>query len=277
MSPGVHRFEAWLSHQCGRGGRFEINMLRERRLISLDPFLPNGTEATCANVRYLYVCRFYFRGYTVPTNEEVGSRSSLSTSSFCRGDGRCAHLCSQVVSKEVMSARPIAISLLNFALFWSSHGLVFHVVFCIFRWIAFWFLSNEKRNRLLHALFGRWDDAWQSYLDRRATQTPKQSSAQATMKVKSKKTSAQHVTVPSVHSRVPWTSLTLVSEFTDSKDSLPHITKATQNGKGVCFCELSDMESTLQLCSDHALAILVPAQRDKHVIPPNFAGPHLIS
>ena len=80
----------------------------------------------------------------------------------------CAPLCSQVV----LSARPIAICLLNFALFWSSHGLVFHVMFCIFRWIAFWFLSNEKRNRLLRALFGNVgastlkDDAWQSYLDR---------------------------------------------------------------------------------------------------------------
>ena len=74
------------------------------------------------------------------------------------------------------------------------------------------------------------------------------------------------------NSRVPWSSLELLSDFTDGAASLQPLCKATQNAKGVCFVELAEMESTLKLTSDHAFAVLVPAKKEKHVVPQAFRG-----
>ena len=76
----------------------------------------------------------------------------------------------------------------------------------------------------------------------------------------------------SVHSRVPWASLELVSEFTDGSSTLPQLSKAIQNGKGVVFCELNEMESMLQLPSENALAILVPPKADRQRLPTGLTG-----
>ena len=193
----------------------------------------------------------------------------------------CAPLCSRMASKEVMSTESITISALNFDICWSLHGSVPHDDTCLLGCFSSWFLSQKKRNQLMHALFGNtsvtpastlMDDAWKTYLDKKAAKGSQNPKSPAGKKLQPKKPKTLITPKTSVHSRVPWTSLGLVSEFTDGKSTLSQLPKATQNGNGVCFCELADMESTLQLRSEHALAILVPAKHDKHVIPQNFHG-----
>ena len=194
----------------------------------------------------------------------------------------CAPLCSRMASKEVVSTEPITISVMVFVIWcWSIHGLVLHVVLCALKGFLYWFLSNEKCNQLLHALFGNTsatsanapkDDAWQTYLDKRAAKGSPNPKSNGGKKNQPKVSKAVVAPRTSANARVPWTSLGLVSEVTDGKSTLSQLPMATQNGNGVCFCELADMESTLQLRSENALGILVPAKHDRHVIPQNFPG-----
>ena len=194
-----------------------------------------------------------------------------------------APLCSRVASKEAMLAECTAISVMcfGFSLLWSLHYLVHHVIQCLFMCLSAWFLSKEERNQLLHALFGNVavsklaplkEDAWQTFFDnRKATKGSLTKPTSLNKQGQPKKSKAIPDSKLSVHSRVPWASLELVSEFTDGSSTLPQLSKAIQNGKGVVFCELHEMESMLQLSSENALAILVPPKADQR-FPTGFTG-----
>ena len=195
-----------------------------------------------------------------------------------------APLCSRVASTEAMLAECTAISVMcfGFSMLWSLHYLVHHVIQCLFVCLSAWFLSKEERNQLLHALFGNVavsklaplkEDAWQTFFDnKKAAKGSLTKPTSLNKQGQPKKSKAIPDSKLSVHSRVPWASLELVSEFTDGSSTLPQLSKAIQNGKGVVFCELNEMESMLQLSSENALAILVPPKADRQRLPTGFTG-----
>lgn len=192
--------------------------------------------------------------------------------------------CALTVSTEAVFAKHIAISVMCFRLL-VSHVCSIHCLatFAIFSCVVdlvfvSWFVSNVTRNRVLHALFGNSGaDAWQTYLnkkkqDPKPDRTPHAKSDKTPVKPRSSRSKSMMTKPLPANSRVPWSSLELLSDFTDGTDSLQPLCKATQNAKGVCFVELSDMESTLKLTSDQAFAVLVPAKKEKHAVPQVFRG-----
>ena len=115
-------------------------------------------------------------------------------------------------------------------------------------------------------------DAWQTFFDNKKAAKSLTKPTSSNKQGQPKKSKAIPDSKLSVHSRVPWASLEFVSEFTDGSSTLPQLSKAIQNGKGVVFCELDEMDSMLQLSSENALAILVPPKADRHRFPTGFTG-----
>ncbi|CAE7258602.1 unnamed protein product [Symbiodinium sp. KB8] len=193
------------------------------------------------------------------------------------------------VSTETVRVSCTVISAMHFVNHCDSLQLLLNVLLVVATDVLGrrWFLPRGFWNQLMHALLGNTTgraatssevsfDPWQAYLDRAKSQVPRpETAAAARLPSKGKKRAKSRApapTKPVAAPRVPWHSLSLVSEFKDDALALTQLTRPVQNACGIVFCELDDMKETLKLTSEHAFAALFPPKPERFCIPPAFKG-----